>query len=99
MAVRLSSCSSSTTVQRTHRDHSGSDSSDEDLAPRRIRLRRLHGDYRARSEVVLSSQRDAALLMLPGHRALCQVLWLARLPTGVFSERLDSPVFDPLLRP
>ena len=69
MAVRPSSCSSSTMVQRTHRDRSGSDSRDEDLVPRRIRLRQLHGDHPARSEVFLSSQRDAALLMLPGHRA------------------------------
>ena len=95
MAVRLSSCSSSTTVQRTRRDRSGIDSSDEHLVPRWILLRRLHDDHRARSEVVLSSQRDAALLMLPHPRAALPGLRLARLRTGIFRERLYSRVFSP----
>ena len=88
MAVRLSFCSSSTTVQRTHWDRSGIDSSDEHLVARWIFLRWLHGDYRARSEVVLSSQRDAALLMLPRPRAALPGLRLARLHTEIFRRLL-----------
>ena len=98
MAVRLSFCSPSTTVQRTHRDRSGIDSSDEHLVARWIILRRLHGEYRARSEVVLSGQRNAALLMLPRPRAALLDLRLARLRTGIFRERLYSRVFNSSLR-
>ena len=98
MAVRLSFCSSSTTVQPTHWDRSGIDSSDEHLVARWIFLRRLHGDYRARSGVVLSSQRDSALLMLPRPRAALPGLRLARLRTGIFRERSHSRVFNSSLR-
>ena len=55
-------------VQYTSWDRPRLDSSDERLVPRRILLGRLRGDQRARAEVVVPSQRNAAHPVLPDQR-------------------------------
>ena len=55
-------------AQCTRWDRARLDSSDKHLVPRRILFGRLRGDQRAHAEVIVPSQRDAALLVLPDQR-------------------------------
>lgn len=69
-------------MQCTRRDRSRLDGSDKRLVPRGILLRRLGGDQWARSDIVLSSQRNPTLLVLSYQRTALRSCASCRIRNG-----------------